>query len=430
MSGEKKDRLVPRLRFPEFWEAGGWDYLPLGKLAKRSIRKNTAGEVVRVLTNSAEYGVVDQRDFFDKDIANQGNLEGYYIVEKGDYVYNPRISSTAPVGPISRNNIGTGVMSPLYTVFRFNDDKSDFYAHYFRTSHWHQYMRQTSSTGARHDRMSIPIDDFMGLPLPAPSATEQHKIAACLSSLDERIAGEATKLDTLKAHKKGLMQQLFPAEGDTVPCLRFLEFQESGEWEEKRIGELKPFVTSGSRGWAAFYSNKGSLFVRMTNLTRESIYLDLADSKFVNLPPEATEGVRTQLKEYDVLISITADIGIIGYVDASVPSPAYINQHIALVRFNPSEVSSKFVSYFLASERSQRLFRTSTDTGTKAGMSLIGVQKIQVVLPALPEQQKIADCLSSLDDLINALAQKIALLKHHKKGLMQQLFPVLDEEPA
>jgi len=166
----------------------------------------------------------------------------------------------------------------------------------------------------------------------------------------------------------------------------------------------------------------------MTNLWRDSIYLDLTDSKFVQLPPGANEGVRTQLKEHDVLISITADIGIIGYVDASVPSPAYINQHIALVRFDAAKLHGKYVAYFLASDKSQRLFRASTDTGTKAGMSLIGIQKIEIMLPSLPEQQRIADCLTSLDDLIAAQSAKLSALKTHKRGLMQQLFPSPEDE--
>lgn len=201
---------VPRLRFPEFCDDQPWNFQTLGKLAKRSTQKNAGGYITRVLTNSAEYGVIDQRDFFDKDIANQGNLKGYYIVEEGDYVYNPRISTIAPVGPVSKNRIGLGVMSPLYTVFRFNNKRNDFYAHYVKSTHWHHYMRQASSTGARHDRMSITNSDFMGLPLPVPKPEEQQKIADCLSSLDDLISAEARKLDTLKDHKKGLMQQLFP----------------------------------------------------------------------------------------------------------------------------------------------------------------------------------------------------------------------------
>ena len=188
-----------------------------------------------------------------------------------------------------------------------------------------------------------------------------------------------------------------------------------------QLADLKPFITSGSRGWASFYSESGSLFVRITNLSRESIYLDLDDSKFVRLPPEASEGVRTQLKEHDVLISITADIGMVGYVDEHVPMPAYINQHIALVRFDSSKTCGKFVSYFLASERPQKLFRASTDTGAKAGMSLGTVQRILTAHPPLPEQRAIATTLSDLDALLGALERLIAKKRDLKQAAMQQL---------
>lgn len=193
------------------------------------------------------------------------------------------------------------------------------------------------------------------------------------------------------------------------------------EWDVVQLGYLKPFVTSGSRGWASYYSNQGDLFVRITNLSRASIYLDLSDSKFVKLPQEAREGVRTQLNEHDVLISITADIGIVGYIDANVPSPAYINQHIALVRFNPSKTSGRFVSYFLASEKPQKLFRAATDTGAKAGMSLMTVQKIQTALPPPPEQRAIAEVLSDVDALLGGLDRLIAKKRDLKQAAMQQL---------
>lgn len=229
---------VPKLRFPEFRETEGWKSIPLNRLAIRAKQKNRDEKIDRVLTNSAEFGVLDQRDFFDKDIATQGKLDGYFVVELGSYVYNPRISSTAPVGPISKNKIGTGVMSPLYTVFKFKDCRDEFYEHFFKTTGWHAYMRQASSTGARHDRMAISSVDFMAMPLPVPSPTEQQKIAECLSSVDELIAAQARKVDALKTHKKGLMQQLFPRKGETRPRLRFPEFQNDGEWVTEPLAQL------------------------------------------------------------------------------------------------------------------------------------------------------------------------------------------------
>jgi type I restriction enzyme, S subunit len=193
------------------------------------------------------------------------------------------------------------------------------------------------------------------------------------------------------------------------------------DWEVVPLGDLKPFVTSGSRGWASYYAERGDLFVRITNLSRTCIFLDLTDSKFVKLPPEAREGVRTQLYNNDVLISITADIGIVGFVDENVPSPAYINQHIALVRFKPSKASGRFVSYFLASEKPQRLFGAATDTGAKAGMSLLTVQKIQTALPPLPEQEAIAEILTDADEWIAELEKLIEKKRMVKQGAMQEL---------
>ncbi len=192
------------------------------------------------------------------------------------------------------------------------------------------------------------------------------------------------------------------------------------EWKVSTIGDLNPFVTSGSRGWAAFYSDRGSPFIRITNLSRDSIYLQLDDLKFVELPSNASEANRTQLREGDLLISITADIGIIGYITASVPRPSYINQHIALVRFDESSVSSRFVSYYLASEKPQKLFRASTDMGAKAGMSLITVKKLCVVLPPFPEQRAIAGALSDVDALLDSLTQTIAKNRNLKQAVMQQ----------
>ncbi len=193
------------------------------------------------------------------------------------------------------------------------------------------------------------------------------------------------------------------------------------DWQVAEIGDLNPFITSGSRGWADFYSETGSAFVRITNMSRASIYLDLFDLKLVKLPPGEKEGTRTQLQNYDVLISITADIGIIGYVDASVPKPAYINQHIALVRFDATKAHSQFVSYFLAGESSQRLFRSLTDQGAKAGMSLGTVRKIKLALPLLPEQTAIASVLSDMDALTAKLEALITKKKNIKKGAMQEL---------
>lgn len=195
------------------------------------------------------------------------------------------------------------------------------------------------------------------------------------------------------------------------------------DWTLKKIGDLSPFITSGSRGWARYYSDRGSLFIRITNLSRESIYLDLEDLRFVNLQTSDSEASRTQLQDGDVLISITADIGIVGYVSPKVDKPAYINQHIALVRFDPGQSSPKFISYFLASSNPQRLFRALTDSGAKAGMNLTTVQQVQVALPTTKaEQDAIAEALSDADALIESLERLIAKKRDLRQGTLQELF--------
>ena len=194
------------------------------------------------------------------------------------------------------------------------------------------------------------------------------------------------------------------------------------DWEVVRIGDLQPFVTSGSRGWARHYSEIGSPFIRITNLSRKNIYLNLTEMRFVDLPESNSEMRRTELQDGDLLISITADIGIVGYVTAKVSKPAYINQHIALIRFDSVKVYAKFVCYFLSSAISQKLFRFLTDAGAKLGMNLTTVMRIPVAIPPTKaEQQAIAEALSDADALIESLEQLLTKKRLLKQGAMQEL---------
>lgn len=208
----KQENGTPVQRFRKFSNSGAWKYVKLRNVAERITLKNKDNVVKRVLTNSAINGIVDQNDYFDREIVSQNNLANYFIIEKGDYVYNPRISTAAPVGPISKNKLGQGIMSPLYTVFRFNDDDYDFYEYYFKTAQWHQYINKKANTGARHDRISISFDDFMDMPIPiCPDPKEQEMIALFLKSVDSLISNQEHQIELLKLHKKGLMQKILPS---------------------------------------------------------------------------------------------------------------------------------------------------------------------------------------------------------------------------
>jgi len=194
------------------------------------------------------------------------------------------------------------------------------------------------------------------------------------------------------------------------------------DWKVVPLDEFDPFVTSGSRGWAAYYSDVGSNFLRITNLSRTCIYPSLNDLRYVAVPPDNREGIRTALEIGDILISITADIGIVGLVTAEINLPAYINQHIALVRFADQEVNSRYLAYFLSGASSQRRFESMTDAGAKAGMNLSGVRNILAAFPPTTrEQEAIAEALADTDALVKSLEQLLIKKRQIKQGAMQEL---------
>ena len=186
-----------------------WTFLKLKDVFAIKSIKNKNSLIQNVLTNSATRGIVSQGDYFDKDIANQNNLEGYYVVEIDDFVYNPRISQSAPVGPLKRNNLAIGVMSPLYTILTCKKGNLDFFENYFNSNFWHKYMKGIANYGVRHDRMNITKDGFEKLPLPFPEVKEQEKIAAFLNEIDKQIQAVTSQLKQTKKFKKGLLQKMF-----------------------------------------------------------------------------------------------------------------------------------------------------------------------------------------------------------------------------
>lgn len=204
-----------------------------------------------------------------------------------------------------------------------------------------------------------------------------------------------------------------------VPKLRFPGFE--GEWKDAELGYYTQTITSGSRDWAQYYAETGSKFVRMTNLPRGGIQLLLDDMRYVALPEDSSEGTRTSLQAEDILISITAELGKIGWIPPNF-GEAYINQHTALVRLDHTKADSRFVAHSLSSERMNRRINRLNDAGAKAGLNLPTIRELDTVFPTLPEQQKIAAFLTAVDGRIEQLSRKKALLEEYKTGVMQQLF--------
>lgn len=204
----QEGETVPKVRFKGF--EGEWKTRSLNYYAKKRTEKNVNRIYNVTLTNSAEFGIIDQRQFFDHDISNSENIDGYFVVRDKDFVYNPRISASAPVGPINQNKLGyPGVMSPLYLVFEVKGINHDFLEIYFHTALWHKYMFDNGNSGARFDRLTISDDDFMRMPIPDISLAEQQSIASFFTSLDRQIALHTQRLEKLKQIKAACLDKMF-----------------------------------------------------------------------------------------------------------------------------------------------------------------------------------------------------------------------------
>lgn len=410
----KKKEIVPKLRFPEFSESY-WGITRLNVLADKITERNKDDSIKRVFTNSATEGVIDQEEYFDRNIANKNNLTNYFVVEKGDYVYNPRISTTAPLGPISKNKLGIGVMSPLYTVFRFRNKENDFYEHFFLTNLWHVYIKNLSNTGARHDRITMSVDNFMKMPLPYASPEEEQKIADCLSSIDDLIDAESRKLKALEKYKKGLMQKLFPVEGKNLPEWRFPEFRGCGEWKYEEIGNIGEVITGKTPSTLDAALWDGDIqFVTPTDIT-ENKYQHHTQRTVVKTPKMKV------LPKHTIMFTCIASIGKM----ALSLYPCITNQQINSI-VPKSCYNNEFIYYSLLQKTF--LIKAGFANSTLPIINKTDFAKIQVpVILDKKEQQKIAGCLSDVDTMITEQSNKVEQLKAHKKGLMQGLFPSLEE---
>jgi len=204
----KAGESVPEIRFDGF--SGDWEEKKLEDISEKVTEKNSARVYSETFTNSAEFGVISQRDYFEKNISNSSNIDGYYVVKPEAFVYNPRISTLAPCGPVNRNGLGrTGIMSPLYTVFVTKNVDTTFLEYFFKTKIWHSFMYLNGDTGARSDRFSIKDAVFFELPVLCPVISEQVKLGEYFKSLDELINRHSQQITKLKNIKQACLDKMF-----------------------------------------------------------------------------------------------------------------------------------------------------------------------------------------------------------------------------
>lgn len=420
-----KNALVPRLRFPEF--EGEWEPIKLSKLAKINPRKITLNDDVEI-TFVPMAAVSDTGQLLVPERRVYGEVKrGFtYFIENDILI--AKITPCFENGKrfLARNLFNKhGVGSTEFHVIRpGSKSNNQFVFYYLNLGHINSKGRDSMSGSGGQQR--VPANFYTHLTIPVPSLPEQQKIADCLSSLDDLITAEAEKLETLKVHKKGLMQELFPREGETTPRIRFPEFEGSGEWEVKRLGNLTSRIGSGKtpRGGKTNYRTSGRPFVRSQNVDWGTLVLD--DIAFIDDETHSTF-VSTEIRTNDVLLNITgASIGRNAIADSRIAG-GNVNQHVCIIRTKETKLLPSLLSQYLLTDLAQRQIDDFQAGGNRQGLNFGQIRSFAIpVPPQLPEQQKIASALSSLDDRITAQAERIETLKAHKKGLMQQLFPVME----
>lgn len=397
----------PVLRFPEFKE--DWNKENLNKVFTKKSIKNKGSNVKTVLTNSATQGIVLQNDYFDKEIANQNNLEGYFIVDVDDFVYNPRISVSAPVGPLKRNKLCLGVMSPLYTVLKNLKGELGFFEYYFESGYWYKYMRSIANYGVRHDRMNITSDGFQNLPVPFPSLAEQQKIADFLIQIDNRIAQLTEKKENLELYKKGITQKIFSQKH------RFKD--ENGKdfpaWEKFKLGDLtiKDGAKNKKNEQLPIYSisNKKG-FVPQSNQFEglDSIErgFDITLYKIIEEKTYAYNPARINV----------GSIGYSGKLNRVLVSSLYVCFK------TKNNVYDDFFNHYLDSYQFNKSVLRSTEGGVRQYLFYENFSLIVLNLPTIKEQEKIASFLNEISQQIRLVNEQLEETKTFKRALLSKLF--------
>lgn len=434
MPKQNKSVAAPRLRFPEFVEAGGWTATALRELATFVGERVGTTECIPFTVTSG-VGLVSQMDKLGRTIAGN-SLKNYIVLERNDFAYNKSATKAFPEGYIARyvGDERAAVPNSIFTCFRADDQKiTPAYLDYLFASNLHgKWLRNFITIGARaHGSLNVNDADLMALPVPLPvgptSLKEQQKIADCLTSMDEVITTQGRKVEALKSYKRGLMQQLFPREGETLPRLRFPEFRDGPEWETKLFFDLLLDVLDfRGRTPTKLWMEWGGGAVR-------SLSANNVKNGFIDYDAECYFGSDelhsrwmggANLDKGDIVFTMEAPMGNALLVPDS--RKYILSQRVVAFKTKPGVVNEYLIQLIWGD-----VFQTSIAllaTGSTAkGISQKSLQSVAVSLPKEDEQRRIAHCLAPVDVQIIAESQKLDALKIQKKGLMQQLFPSPEE---
>jgi type I restriction enzyme S subunit len=434
MSKNNENKLIPRLRFPEFQHSGEWEVKKLGEVYEFKPTNSFSRDCLNYengLVKNIHYGDIHTKfdTLFDVSKEKVPFINPYLPIEKfkeesyckeGDIIFADASEDLNDVGKsieiINLNN--EKLVSGLHTLLARQKENPLIigFGGYLFKSEWVRKQIQKEAQGAKVFGISATRISNIKIKFPK-NKSEQQKIASCLSSLDEVIAGERQKLALLQQHKKGLLQQLFPQEGQTVPTLRFKEFEDSGEWEVKLLNEISPAVFDGTHQTPT-YTENGIPFFSVENIISGS------KNKYISREDYLLATSKNKPEKGDIIITRIGNIGTSKVIDWDYEFSIYVT--LAIIKKSPVFDSYYLHSYFQTSRYQKEILSKSLLNAVPCKINMEELRKTKILLPPdknKSEQQKIASCLSALDDLIHAQTQKIEALQLHKKGLLQGLFP-------
>jgi len=404
----KQNKKVPELRFKGFTD--DWEQRKLNSVTERVIRKNKNLESELPLTISAQYGLIDQLEFFNKTVASR-DVSGYYLVKNGEFAYNKSYSNGYPWGAIKRlDRYDKGVLSTLYILFKPIDVDSDFLAKYYDTTNWYKEVSMRAAEGARnHGLLNIAPSDFFETQLIIPvDKNEQYKIGRLFIMLDSIISLHKRKLEKLKLIKQAYLQVIFPENGKSLPGLRFAGF--NGDWKQQKLGDITQSYSGGTptSGKSEYYG--GSIpFIRSAEINKSSTELYLTQEGLENSSAKMVE-IGNIL--YALYGAISGEVGISKINGA-------INQAILSITPNDGYVA-RFIMQWLRMQKQQ-----ITDTYLQGGQGNLSgnlIKDLVLNVPCKDEQIKVAKLFDRLDALISIQNNKIYVLQKLKQAYLQKMF--------
>jgi type I restriction enzyme, S subunit len=389
--------MNPKRRFPEFRDAPNWIEKSLDEALSPILRERKKPVDAYTGLGMRSHG----KGTFLKNFENpeKNSMEYLYEVERDDLIVNITFAWEGAIAIAKPTDTGA-LVSHRFPTYIFKRDAAipDFFRYIVLDKQFVYNLGVISPGGAGRNRV-LNKNDFLKLRVFLPEVSEQEKIAECLTSLDKLIDAHGQKLDALKAHKKGLMQQLFPRKGETFPSLRFPEFQNEPEWEEQKICTFAKVTTGNKDTQNKIDNGRYPFFVRSQTVERINSYA------------------------YDGEAVLTSGDGVgVGKNYHYINGKFDFHQRVYCIYEFENYVSGLFFYLYFSEHFGERVMKMSAKNSVDSiRMSMI--TDMPVFLPSFLEQQEIASCLSSLDEIITAQTQKLEALKTHKKGLMQQLFP-------